>query len=188
MKIAIIGWGSLIWDPRDLPKEGIWQEDGPELPLEFSRISRDARLTLVIDQTDGKIIKALHVLSPRTSLDDACEDLRKREGIPNKKSIGWVDIVKKTDSYLTCREQANVHEIVEKWCIEHRYDAAVWTALPSNFKKETGKDFSDTAALEYLTSLPRNVCKEALRYIRNAPDCIDTPVRKVVEKRFGELC
>ena len=80
MTIAIIGWGSLIWDPRDLPREGIWQDDGPELPIEFSRISVDARLTLVIDPADGSPVKTRYVLSPRTSLDDAIEDLRSREG------------------------------------------------------------------------------------------------------------
>jgi hypothetical protein len=184
MKIAVIGWGSLIWDPCDLPKEGTWQEDGPDLPIEFSRISRDARLTLVIDQTDGKTVKALYVLSPRTALDDAREDLRKREQTSDE-NIGWVDIVGKTDSYQTYPKQANVHEIIKKWCQEHRYDAAVWTALTSNFRKETDREFSVVAAMEYLAALPKNVRKEALRYIKNAPDCVDTPVRKETEKRFA---
>lgn len=38
-QIAIIGWGSLVWDPRDLPIESPWHDDGPELPIEFARIS-----------------------------------------------------------------------------------------------------------------------------------------------------
>ncbi len=55
-KIGIIGWGSLIWDPRGLPIKCKWHKNGPELPIEFSRISQDGRLTLVIDKnTRGRV-------------------------------------------------------------------------------------------------------------------------------------
>ena len=51
MKIAILGWGSLIWNQNGLPVKGQWKKNGPVLPIEFSRVSRDGRLTLVIDET-----------------------------------------------------------------------------------------------------------------------------------------
>jgi hypothetical protein len=41
MRIAILGWGSLIWDPRDLPISGPWQCGGSVIPIEFSRISEN---------------------------------------------------------------------------------------------------------------------------------------------------
>jgi len=45
-KIIVLGWGSLIWDPRELKiKNSEWQKDGPNLPIEFARISQDGRLT-----------------------------------------------------------------------------------------------------------------------------------------------
>jgi hypothetical protein len=48
MKIAVLGWGSLIWQPRELRISlPIWKTDGPELPVEFARVSMDGRLTLV---------------------------------------------------------------------------------------------------------------------------------------------
>ena len=46
--IVCIGWGSLVWDPRDLPF-GPWHDDGPSLPVEFVRESSNRRITLVID-------------------------------------------------------------------------------------------------------------------------------------------
>ena len=48
MKIAFLGWGSLIWDQRELRTKGNWNGDGPSLPIEYRRISRDGRITLVL--------------------------------------------------------------------------------------------------------------------------------------------
>ena len=48
-KIACIAWGSLVWDPRELPVTAVWRRDGPALPIEFARCSVDRRITLVID-------------------------------------------------------------------------------------------------------------------------------------------
>ena len=35
MKIAILGWGSLIWQPKELNynKEFDWKDDGPSLTI-----------------------------------------------------------------------------------------------------------------------------------------------------------
>lgn len=58
MKIAILGWGSLLWDQRAEfdKKHEDWQFDGPSLMLEFSRVSqtRNGALTLVLDFNNGK--------------------------------------------------------------------------------------------------------------------------------------
>src|SRR5256885_15588809 len=56
-KIAILGWGSLLWEGGadfDRHHED-WQFDGPTLRLEFSRMSpsRLGALTLVIDPLHG---------------------------------------------------------------------------------------------------------------------------------------
>ena len=57
MKIAILAWGSLQWDPRTLQKVNKFELTGPALPIEFSRISgkegTPRRQTLVIDELNG---------------------------------------------------------------------------------------------------------------------------------------
>jgi hypothetical protein len=45
MRIAILAWGSLIWNPRYLPLASEWVLGGPVLPIEFARVSADGRLT-----------------------------------------------------------------------------------------------------------------------------------------------
>jgi hypothetical protein len=185
MKIVIIGWGSLIWNPLDLPKEGAWQDDGPILPIEFSRISKDARLTLVIDQINGADVKTKYVLSPRTVIEDTVLDLAKREET-NIKLIGWVDSIKNSFSLTDFPRQINVHSRILSWSKEHNFGGVVWTALQPTFERDTGKPFSVDAALRYLHSLPNIVRTEALQYIRRAPDMVDTPLRRKVTTEFFE--
>ena len=72
MKIAILGWGSLLWQPKDLQfdKEIGWSANGPFLPIEFARISKDGRLTLVITEngTDVKTYFAISTYDAATSV------------------------------------------------------------------------------------------------------------------------
>ena len=51
MKIAVLTWGSLVWERRELQAASDFVADGPLLPIEFCRISRDGRLTLVLEGT-----------------------------------------------------------------------------------------------------------------------------------------
>lgn len=177
MKIAILGWGSLVWDSRELPLQSDWMQGGPKLPLEFSRVSKDGRLTLVINMEHGAHVPSRYAASSRKDLGDAIADLRDREGTV-RKCIGFVDVTSDTTSKTEFPEQANVFDSMLEWCRSNSFDAVVWTALSSQFKLETGKLFTVDNAIEYLRSLPRTVHDNALQYIKKAPVEVDTPVRK----------
>src|ERR1700680_3300547 len=80
LRIACLGWGSLVWDPRALPIQREWFKDGPFAAVEFTRQSSDGRMTLVIDPraTPTRLLWA-QILPLELSV--AKEALRDREGI-----------------------------------------------------------------------------------------------------------
>src|SRR5713226_4147257 len=83
MRIAILAWGSLLWE-GGLQFDSwhhAWQYDGPTLKIEFSRVSkrRLGALTLVIDPDHGSPTTVAWCLSKRESLENAIADLRCRE-------------------------------------------------------------------------------------------------------------
>lgn len=183
MKIAIIAWGSLVWDPRTLKIKGDWDNNGPMLDIEFSRVSKDGRLTLVIDLINGESVRTYFAESVRSDLGDAIADLRDREGTIRKR-IGFVDLTSGTNSKAEFPEQNDVFTTIDDWCRNKKYDAAVWTALPSQFKEQTKLDFSVDNAIAYLKGLPKSARENAMKYIRKAPSKITTPVRRKIEELY----
>jgi hypothetical protein len=175
MKIAILGWGSLIWDPRDLPREGTWQTGGPILPIEFSRVSTDCRLTLAIDPIHGVPVATRYVQSPRASLDDAIADLCQREGTA-KKGVGFMGL-----GETSCRVEA-LSPAIRQWGEKHGFEGIVWTDLASNFEAETGVAFSVEEAKSYLVHLPESAADRARKYVNNAPPEVDTPLRRALQQ------
>ena len=83
-RIAILGFGSLIWDLDDLAPqvEGPWSmRAGPRLPIEFSLISakRKMGLALCIDPEAGAPCATHAIRSRRDDLEVAAADLAARE-------------------------------------------------------------------------------------------------------------
>jgi hypothetical protein len=183
MRIAIIAWGSLIWDPRTLKvaaKE--WPRSGPVLPLEFSRVSLNGRLTLVVDCANGAAAQTWVNTSALSDLGAAIENLRERENMPNTRRI---ETVERRHGRVRARDpRLSAVDIVEMWITATDFDAALWTALPPNFAEKTGSPFSPQAALAYVQGLRGGTQREAIRYIREAPAEIATPVRALVTTAF----
>jgi hypothetical protein len=176
VKIAVLGWGSLIWCPRNLQIKGQWNENGPLLPIEFARLSRDGRLTLVLYPGADKV-QTLWGYSVYEDLDQAIENLREREETIRER-IGFVSIPEGTSN---CQVVPQVLDSIRQWAVEREFDAVIWTDLPSNFKKETGMDINEDNVIIYLKDLTGDELKEAEKYIRRAHGQVMTKIRRRIE-------
>lgn len=175
--IAILGWGSLLWDKHEDfdSLHGEWRNEGPILKLEFSRVStsRNGALTLVIDPDNGAPVTVAYCLSSRTTIANVIADLQRREGSPTSEHIGYID-------YASGREHFGSQvtgENIRAWVAEHNFSGVVWTDFSSNFVERLGVSFSTDAAITYLNNLDSIAKVSALEYIAKAPDFIKTPLR-----------
>lgn len=181
LRIVFLGWGSLIWDPRELPVVGVWQPGGPTLPIEFSRVSSGNRLTLVIDPDDGVQVPTRFIPSPRMKLSDVITDLQDREGMPSPKRIGFVD---RSTGTRSARLDA-IAKTIEEWAAARGIDAVVWTDLPPNFEETLGKEFSIETAAAHIRALTAEELEAAMRYVNAAPDEVETPLRAYLRASKG---
>lgn len=181
-QIAILGWGSLLWDLRpDFDQwHGAWQHDGPVLKIEFCRISmtRAGALTLVLDSRHGTDIQVNYCLTARTSLSLAIDDLRNREGTTIA-NIGYMRLSGEGKS-----RDSRTRGVVAAWAKAKDFDAVVWTDLRSNFPEKTGKPFSVDTAMIYLQGLSEEGRRAASAYINHAPDFVDTPLRRLYQATY----
>ena len=189
VKSAVLAWGSLLWDPRDLQTAAKFVANGPLLPIEFCRISADGRLTLAIDESFGALCKSYSAPSALESLDAAMDNLCLREGMADARAIGFVEPASGRQSDLALESHPQVVATIAAWAEANGFDAAIWTALTSNFDEwgKGGEPFSVSAAMQYLETLEdKDAAKftRALAYIRNAPPEVETPVRDEVAKRW----
>lgn len=144
VKIVCIGWGSLVWDPGVLRCVGDWQTDGPTLPLEFARVSRDGRLTLVLTPGAEPVPTLWCELDYHTG-EAAQAALAGREGAalhaiglwpghPPRHATGYAEIA--------------------QWGAGRGFGAVTWTALRPRFDGVDGAGPKDAAAAaSYLGTL-----------------------------------
>ncbi len=178
MKIACLGWGSLIWRPQNLLIRQKWFEDGPVIPVEFARQSKDKRITLVITD-NAKPIRVLWALMSTDNLEEGIRSLQNREEIDDKNTDKLIGRVKKTDN-PTDELKIEIHT----WLREKNLDAAILTDL----KPKIGKDDrtpSIDEVLSHLTSLSYEDKLNAEEYVRKTPGQIDTDNRRQIEMKLG---
>ena len=180
-KCVIIAWGSLIWDPRDLSYSGTWRKGGPQLPIEYSRIAMDGRLTLVIDDDDGALCSTW-TADAVLQLGDAIANLARRERCPIR-HIGYTPRPSGTSGNDASFVQSAT---IERWRTDHNYDSVIWTALPRTFEQCSGRPFSVDAAIDYLDTLKGETRERAFEYIRRAPATTATPVRSAFLARWPD--
>jgi hypothetical protein len=191
-QVAVLAWGSLVWDCRSLAIVGGFEANGPRLPIEFCRVSGGGnaprRLTLVIDERVGCSCLTYSALSTFGDLEVARENLREREGMDHVNGVGFVDCVAVTESHRAVERHPAAVETIRLWARTNGYDAVIWTALANNFHEpaKANEPFSVEAAIRYLSAKNGTALEAALNYIRQAPQEVRTPVREAVNKRWPE--
>ena len=181
MIIACLGWGSLIWDPRNLPIQREWFKDGPFAKIEFSRQSRDGRITLVIDE-DATPVRLLWAKMDLADIEAARNALCDREGITGKNSLSKIGKWQKDD-----KAPENITGL-PTWANAQGVDAVIWTALPRKFNGKDGQRPLEGELVEYLRILSGTTRDNAKRYIENAPRQIDTNYRRQIKSALGWSC
>lgn len=175
--IACLGWGSLVWDTRELPIQRTWFEDGPFIHVEFARQSNDGRITLVLEP-DATPVRSLWAVMDTSEIEAARKTLCEREGIPPKKE--HIHIGSWSSGQLSPKLIPGLPEWANARGVRH----VVWTALPPKFN---GIEQTPTQVqvVQYLSSLTGAQRNNAERYIRFAPKQIDTAYRRRIEAAFN---
>ena len=160
-----------------------------EMTAQFSRSSfRESpgngrrRLTLVIHPKQSKIT-VQWCLSKRKKWKDAKCDLRCRERT-TLENIGKMDVTNPDSAKMDVKDPdfAEIAQVISAWARTKNLDFVVWTALKSNFKKETKMDFSPPNAVAWVQSLSPEGKAMAAEYIWNARDIVQTPVRSALQQ------
>ena len=178
--IACLGWGSLIWDSRNLPIRSTWYANGPPVRAEFLRKSSDGRITLVLHESVAPVQSSWAIMD----MDDpeqARNALGEREGIRSHRHHDLVGLWEPGQE----PPHGTITDLPE-WAQEHQVKAVVWTALSHNFH---GKDSKRIASAEeiigYLSQLEGETRDKAEQYILKAPQQIDTGIRRAIEAALG---
>lgn len=174
---ACLGWGSLVWDPRDLPIQRHWFEDGPLVPVEFARQSADNRITLVIEES-ARPVRVLWAIMDGADIDSAREALRKREGLPEKNTHEHIG------TWTTNAEHPKTIPELGSWAQARQLQGVVWTALPPKFGGEAVTPTADQV-VQHLRKLEGSARDVARTYVLNAPRQIDTIYRRRIEAEVG---
>lgn len=175
MIIACLGWGSLIWDPRELPIRRQWFEDGPFVRVEFARQSNDDRITLVIQQSAAPV-RTLWSVMDTSDVAQAMEALRQREGKPRREYVAH---------WCSGDEDSPAIPRLGEWAAARGIDAVIWTALPSKFAGNENAAPTIEEVLNHLRRLEGGKRDNAERYIRLTPSQIDTDYRRRIEAELG---
>ena len=181
MRIAILVWGSLYWDKRNLETTDEWFYDGPVLPIEFARISNGNRLTLVIKPTFDNVT-TLYAISAHDTLVAARENLHSREGTENINNIGFIDFT--TNTQQVRQANAFIIDVLRQWNTESNFDAIIWSDFSPRFSDAINQQFTLQNVITFIDNLPEPEKRSALQYIRNTPHQINTRFRNAIEQRF----
>jgi hypothetical protein len=185
LRIGCIAWGSLLWDPRTLPLASGFRDEGPMLPIEFSRVALDGRVTLVIDP-EAPPVQTFWAPLAVDSLDEAVRELARREGVPNGRVGDWIG-VEARPGLVSGAGQATreTRAEISGWLARQPLDAVLWTALPARGPDGRFERPGWRALIAHLEGLEGEARARAEQYIRRAPFRLRSPNRLRFEAVFG---
>lgn len=204
MAIAILGWGSLLWqknsnvcggEDEDILqiKEAEWNEDGPTLPIEFCKKSSRDRITLVISKKYGSPCKTYWATSKFDDFDRARRNLQCREGNKEGDKIYYI---RRHEGALCVYpelppEDGNLFAEIRKWLDERPYlNGVLWAGFAADEKLfGEKKDYEKNLRL-YL----QNQCDRKSKhwscikeYFEKAPGETKTAGRTLFTKEFSTI-
>jgi hypothetical protein len=174
--IACLGWGSLIWDPRNLPLQGPWRTDGPAIRAEYLRRSSRNRVTLVLHET-GPQLTSLWNIMPVLNWEIAKQHLAVREGVENQPQ--------RIAHWAPGEPQANAIQGLQQWAEEKQVTHVLWTALPPRWHRVDGMVPSEAEVMGFWAGLTPETRLAAEEYVRRTPAQIVTPFRTRAEQQLG---
>lgn len=178
MKIAIIGWGYLIWDPLGMDLEPEWFRDGPLLPVEFARFDSGPRLLPVLVE-GAPLQPTLWTYSRKATVLSAAADLAVREGV-------WTHDIGQWTRSEEMRSSRGIEALIEEWVVSKGLDGAVWRAVEPNLPDLTPGLASEQVKLDYLRELvATGRAAAAKEFFERTPAQIRTPFRQRVQQEFG---
>lgn len=165
--------------------DGAFRADGPRLPIEFSRVARDGRVTLVIDE-QAAVVPTWAVALGVDGLDAAVEALGRRERIGRERWSSWIGAQTRTRPGEERGEASGAtRAAIADWLGVSGFDAVVWTALPSRCPDGRFSDPRTGELLAHLRGLEGEARTRAEEYIRRAPPTVRTERRARFESELG---
>lgn len=92
-------------------------------------------------------------------------------------NIGYYSV---RDGKFRCRSREALSAIA-LWSKEKKLTGVVWTDLESSFEEKKGKPFN-TAALAHIQELDAEGKSKAAEYVWRAPEFVNTPLRRSLQK------
>jgi hypothetical protein len=178
LKIAVVGWGYLIWDRRSLDIAPEWRADGPRLPVEFARFAFPPRLVPVLVE-GAPLQPTFWTLSQKQSVLAAAADLAVREGVGTHDIGSW----SRADAM---RPPLGFEAVMAQWGVLTGLDGAVWRAVEPNLPDGSRGFPSEQLRLEFLRELVATGREQdAKEYFERMPAQIRTPFQVLVERELG---
>jgi hypothetical protein len=168
MKIACIGWGSIVWEKNGLTFSGPWEKDGPYLPIEFARQSDNGQLLLTICENSNRV-QTFWTTFQTNDITEAVESLRAIENTYHENINTLIKNEQQDGDYI--------RKAINEWLNDKNIDAAVWSGVRPKFKNVEGRKPSLKDVIEYLKNLDRPAYDLAKEYFQVAPVQIQTEYR-----------